>query len=666
MDRCAGMSVCGWILDLFGMDKKNTVIGLALLLGAMFLYMQMMQDARQRQREAFEQQQQREQQAAEQPTADDADAAASEDEDTIQLVMGDEDEGASLGGPATDEAAAADSSDEPIDPDEPRLVQGKPDGDEPVGEKTREEEEPIAPLKNDLVEVYFTRYGGAISSVRLLDYRATVEEDSGPYVFNARGEKPALAISLMTRRGEIRQWAPVFEMVSNDGKTITFSAEPQEGVKIVRTYTLSEGIEGAEPYTITHTTRIENRSGTLLGEQDIYFNVGTAPPTDADPFGWSLRFAYSLGAKTDFVQLNDFREGGFLGFFEREPRDAITDNVPTSWAAVKNQFFVGILTPELGGEGVVAEPVRLEGDVNAQVKKGMREGITGNLVMKLSELPTGNAQSFNMSYYVGPKELPRLDDLPQGQAKVMDFGLLGILSTPLLYMLLWIAGIVGSFGVGIILTTLFIRLCLWPLTARAAKMSKKMAKLQEPMKELRERFKDNPEKMNREMMKLFQKYKVNPAAGCLPIFIQLPIFLAFYFMLRSASELRFEEFLWIADLSQPDLIAEVAGFPIRLLPLIMGVSMYYQMKMTPTTMDATQAAIFKMLPFIFLIFCYNFSSGLVLYWTTSNCISILQQFRTNHLRDKEDEVFEVQVEEEQEKIAKKKSSFKKPPKKARR
>jgi YidC/Oxa1 family membrane protein insertase len=156
------------------------------------------------------------------------------------------------------------------------------------------------------------------------------------------------------------------------------------------------------------------------------------------------------------------------------------------------------------------------------------------------------------------------------------------------------------------------------------------------MAEMKEKYKDNPQKMQQETLKLFREHQVNPVAGCLPLFIQMPIFLGLFYMLRTASELRYEPFLWISDLSQPDTVMEIAGFPLNILPLIMAVTMFLQMQMMPVNpaADATQQKIFKFLPFVFLIFLYGFSSGLVLYWTVQNILTIVQQKITNSRPDK--------------------------------
>ena len=159
---------------------------------------------------------------------------------------------------------------------------------------------------------------------------------------------------------------------------------------------------------------------------------------------------------------------------------------------------------------------------------------------------------------------------------------------------------------------------------------RKMAALSPKMTELREKFKDAPTKMNEELMKLYKDYGVNPFGGCLPMLIQIPIFFGFYVMLGSAIELRNSSFLWVVDLSQPDTIFRIAGFPINILPIVMAGSMVWQMAITPKTGDAMQQRILLLMPVIFLVFAYNYASALSLYWTTQNLFSIVQLYLTRN------------------------------------
>ena len=159
---------------------------------------------------------------------------------------------------------------------------------------------------------------------------------------------------------------------------------------------------------------------------------------------------------------------------------------------------------------------------------------------------------------------------------------------------------------------------------------RKMALLSPKMTEMREKFKDDPQKMNQEVMKLYKEYGVNPLSGCFPMLIQIPIFFGFYSMLGTAIELRNSSFLWVHDLSQPDTIAHVLGFPVNVLPIVMAGTMVWQMIITPKTGDAMQQRIFYFMPVIFLAFCYNYASGLALYWTTQNIFSIVQLYLTRN------------------------------------
>jgi YidC/Oxa1 family membrane protein insertase len=150
------------------------------------------------------------------------------------------------------------------------------------------------------------------------------------------------------------------------------------------------------------------------------------------------------------------------------------------------------------------------------------------------------------------------------------------------------------------------------------------------MTEMREKFKDDPQKMNQEVMKLYKEYGVNPFSGCLPLLVQIPIFFGFYSMLGTAIELRNSSFFWVADLSQPDTIGYILGLPINVLPIVMAGTMVWQMVITPKTGDAMQQRIFYFMPIIFLVFCYNYASGLALYWTTQNLFSIVQLYLTRN------------------------------------
>lgn len=502
--------------------------------------------------------------------------------------------------------------------------------------------ETVYTLENDALIVRFTDQGGAIKDVSLKKYPLTQESDA-PFVFNAFTALPALGLGFQDAQGIYKIYAPSYELVSQTKDKILFSATTPEGVKILRGYHLDLSEKEGDPYLIHHETRFVNNSTEALNLKKLLISLGSMPPTKGDSYGEYLNVGYYNGKDAEFIKVGQFNGSkGFLGFGKRDPVDSIREVANNIiWGSVKNQFFATVLTPDEPAVAIVATPI----DVGmASGDKNLNEGLTGSLEMQLGTLAPSQERLLSLEYYVGPKEFTRLDKLGNHQDLVMQFGFFGIISKFLLLIMTAIHKVVPNWGLTIIIVTIIIKLILWPLTAVQVRSSKRMATIQAPLKALKEKYKNNPQKLQMETMKLFKANKVNPAAGCLPLLVQLPIFLGLYFMLRTSSELRFASFLWIQDLSVPDTVAFIAGFPINILPLLMAASMFFQMKMTPSPMtDNAQKKIFQLMPFIFLVFCYNFPSGLVLYWTVQNLLTIVQQLITNRMKDP---VLTVPVEEE--------------------
>jgi YidC/Oxa1 family membrane protein insertase len=201
-------------------------------------------------------------------------------------------------------------------------------------------------------------------------------------------------------------------------------------------------------------------------------------------------------------------------------------------------------------------------------------------------------------------------------------------------------GVIHDYGFSIIILTACVKAVLWPLQNKANRSMRKMSVLQPRMQELREKYKDDPTRMNQEVMKLYKEHGVNPVGGCLPMLIQFPIFFGLLYMLGQAAELRNASFLWVRDLSQPDTLFVIpgmgwipilstvgVGLPINVLPLLMGATNLWLMRMTPKTGDPTQQRLMVFMPLIFLIFCYNFAAALALYYTTQNLFTILQLYQ---------------------------------------
>ena len=215
----------------------------------------------------------------------------------------------------------------------------------------------------------------------------------------------------------------------------------------------------------------------------------------------------------------------------------------------------------------------------------------------------------------------------------MNFGWAKWVSELLLTVMNTLHSWVKSYALAIIIMTIIIRSMLWPLQNAATKSMRKMAKLSPIMNELREKYKDDPQRMNQETMKLYKEYGVNPFGGCLPMLVQIPIFFGFYGMLDKAIELRNSSFLWVRDLSQPDTVFHIGSIPINILPLVMAATQLWQMSITPKTGDPAQQRMFLFMPLIFLFICYNYASGLALYWTVQNLFFVAQMYLTRGQAD---------------------------------
>ncbi|NWF51855.1 MAG: membrane protein insertase YidC [Nitrospirae bacterium] len=240
--------------------------------------------------------------------------------------------------------------------------------------------------------------------------------------------------------------------------------------------------------------------------------------------------------------------------------------------------------------------------------------------------------------YAGPKEYERLKALKLGLEHIIDFGFFSIIAVPLFWILKLFYKFLGNYGWAIVFITLIVRIPFIPLINKSQKAMKKMQEIQPKMAEIREKFKKDPQRMQQEMMVLYKKYKVNPVSGCLPIILQIPIFFALYKILLISIELRGAPFmLWLKDLSAPDTLFGhipawfplIGGFAVGPLPILMGITMVVQQKMTPTSMDPTQNKIMMIMPIVFTFIFLNFASGLVLYWLMNNVFSIIQQFYVN-------------------------------------
>ena len=306
---------------------------------------------------------------------------------------------------------------------------------------------------------------------------------------------------------------------------------------------------------------------------------------------------------------------------EKLKHDDLLDDGPTrlksqaGWFGSIQHHFLSAVVPERGTEQSYSVSVR--GDRS-----------TASAIGQAQTVAPGSSRTFTTVVFIGPKLQKQLEQIDETLKLTVDYGWLTIISQPLFWFLSFVFGFVGNWGVAIILVTFLIKLAFYKLTESSGRSMAKMRNLQPRMKAMQERYKDDKQALSAAMMELYKREKVNPLAGCLPILIQMPFFLAFYWVLLESVEMRQAPFaLWITDLSTKD--------PYFILPLIMGVAMFMQQKLNPAPADPVQAKVMQIMPIMFTAFFAFFPSGLVLYWVTNTLLSIAQQWKINTVVEKE-------------------------------
>lgn len=270
------------------------------------------------------------------------------------------------------------------------------------------------------------------------------------------------------------------------------------------------------------------------------------------------------------------------------------------WIAQEDKYFFSAIVPISKANQFVVSPYNGDGLVFVEFNEGQN----------------------NYKLFAGPKEYDYLKNFNLGLEHIVDFGFFSIIARPLFWFLKLLYSITHNYGIAIIILTILVRIPFIPIVNRGQKSMQKLSELQPKLMQLKEQYKNDPQRLQKEMMELYRKYKINPMGGCLPMLLQIPVFFALYQILTIAIELRQAPFmLWIHDLSAKD--------PYYVLPILMGATMLIQQKMTPSTMDSTQQKIMLLMPVVFTFIFISFPSGLVLYWLVNNLFGIAQQFYLN-------------------------------------
>ncbi len=382
-----------------------------------------------------------------------------------------------------------------------------------------------------------------------------------------------------------------------DKGTLKFTCVSPEGLTFVKTYTFK-----ADDYGIDLAVQVANHtSQTLSGQLNLDLAENYAGE-EASRFHF-LGFNGSVDHK-----LEEIKSGGL-----KEPK-TFTGRI--DWASLDEGYFLTALVPQMAGKA------------SLRLQETHPGPMVASLLTPVENLAAGQSAQFSYALYFGPKDLKDLKAM--GLERAVNFGWFNFLGQPLLWVLKFFDRYTLNYGWAIIILTFLIRIVFfWP-NHKSYKSMKDMQKLQPKVAKIREKYKDDKEAMNKELMALYRTFKVNPLAGCLPMVIQLPVFIALYNVLGYAIELRHASFIstvpftnivWLADLSTKD--------PLLITPLVMGATMFIQQKMTPSAGDPAQAKMMMFLPLIFTFMFLNFASGLVVYWLVNNVLSIAQQYYTN-------------------------------------
>jgi YidC/Oxa1 family membrane protein insertase len=489
-----------------------------------------------------------------------------------------------------------------------------------------EQPEQDATLKSDVAELNFSNNKGGLLTVGLLNHRA----EQGQLV-QLNTDRTA-AIGAITQNPNTWQDSGYTLSTDSAAGTATLKRTAPGGLEITKVYTLAKEAGLKDDYQVNLSINFKNNGPASFDTPGFFVSAGAAEPIHRSDRIYATQFDWYRDGKFNSIAVNYFDPGKLFGMFQtsgaKDVYTATADKI--LWAGVSNQYFATILAPqEIGGQQVWAKPV----DIPSEDGQVPIKAILGAIEIPGFSLQTGETKTVNFHIYAGPKEFTRLAKLPNDEADIMNFGWAKWVSELLLTVMNTLHAWVKSYALAIIIMTIIIRSLLWPLQNVATKSMRKMSKLSPIMNELREKYKDDPQRMNQETMKLYKEYGVNPFGGCLPMVVQIPIFFGFYGMLDKAIELRNSSFLWVHDLSQPDTVFHVGGIPINILPLVMAATQLWQMSITPKTGDPAQQRMFLFMPLIFLFICYNYASGLALYWTVQNLFFVAQMYLTRKQAD---------------------------------
>ena len=458
-------------------------------------------------------------------------------------------------------------------------------------------------VETDLFKIRIDTTGGDLRQADLLDYPATTEPDSPPFrllndslpnLFVIQSGLRASAGTEPTHHVVYTPEQSHYRMAESDEELVVpMTWRSPEGVEVIKRYVFHRG-----SYAIDLQHEVRNHSGEdWHGRQYRQLQRTQVAETGQSTFIYTYMggVIYSPEEKYEKIKFDHMVDGDL----DR----TITDG----WAAMLQHYFLGALIPARDE----ANRYYTKALSNARYVIGM--------VSPGQTVAAGSTALYETQVFIGPKLQDEMKQVAPGLELTVDYGMLTVLAQPVFWLLQKIHGLVGNWGWAIVFVTMLIKLAFYKLSETSYKSMANMRKLAPRLKTLKERYGDDRQKLNTAMMDMYKKEKINPLGGCLPIVVQIPVFISLYWVLLEAVELRQAPFmLWLTDLSAPD--------PFYVLPLLMGATMLIQQRLNPAPMDPIQAKVMMALPIVFTVFFAFFPSGLVLYWVVNNTLSIAQQW----------------------------------------
>jgi len=464
-------------------------------------------------------------------------------------------------------------------------------------------------VTTDVVKATFSSQGGSLVHLELLGYRDHNDPNRNVVLLDQSPKRLYVAQSgLITVQAGVALPNHLTPMAVAPGErtlaagaqelAVRFEALAADGSKLAKTYTFKRG-----EYTVAVKHEFSNQSAAAITPQ-LYLQLAR----DGNPPEGESSFYFTFTGPAVYTEASKFQKIDFKDIAKGGASHARSGN--DGWVAMVQHYFASAwLAP-------------VPGPREFRTAKVSDNHYTVAMVLPLGEVAPGAVTTHDATLFAGPQEENKLAALAPGLELVKDYGWFTVLSKPLFWLLDKLHGFIGNWGWAIVALVVLLKIAFYWLNASAYRSMAKMKAVAPKVTELRERYKDKPQQMQQEMMRIYREEKVNPLGGCLPIVAQMPFFIALYWVLLSSVEMRNAPWiLWIHDLSQPD--------PYFILPLLMTASTMFQTWLNPTPPDPVQAKMMWIMPLVFSVMFFFFPAGLVLYWLTNNILSIAQQWFIN-------------------------------------